>query len=177
MSTDQRRRPKSYDPELYDADLEWLHQGYGRDLGEEGNLGSVISSLERGCYCSPNADVVEAMLARLNWSCSAVARARRVLPRWRRLREPDRLILTARYSTAGELPPRAGALLGDLATVVLWQASAADGRTGQPRALRALLRALERGDSGFCKGPVREAEKATRAAHRAWVATLEEVAA
>ena len=112
------------DAELYDPDLEWLHQAYSRELGEQGNLSSTIASLELGCYCAPSADVVESMLARLAWSCTAVRRARRILPRWRMLCPQDREVLTARYSTAGELPPRAGALLGDLATVVLWRASA-----------------------------------------------------
>jgi hypothetical protein len=168
MLTDRHtRRTWPYDPERYDADLEWLHQGCARDLGEQGNLGSVISSLERGVYCAPTADVVEAMLARLSWSCRAVQRARRVLPRWRRLPLETREVLTAHYSTAGELPPRADALLGDMATVALWMAS----REPKGRALRALLRALERADSGYCKGPARAAEKAVRAAHMAWART------
>jgi hypothetical protein len=162
------RQYRTYDPELYDSDLEWLHQGYARELGEQGSLSSVVSSLEHGGYCSPSADVVEAMLSRLKWSCSAVRRAKRILPRWRRLSVHHRDLLTARYSTAGELPPRAGALLGDLATVVLWQVS------GTRKALACLLRALERGDSGYCRAPIKAAERAARAAHKAWAATADE---
>ena len=154
------------DPELYDADLEWLVQGYDRDMGRSGTLSSTVAALEHGGPGVSGAEVVDAMIARLKRSVPAVARARRVFPRWRLLTEKHRCIHLVHYGTCGQLPARADALLGPFAKVALYQAQT------QPNAWRRLLRALARGDGGFVAPLRNAAERVVRQAHRAWSRTL-----
>jgi hypothetical protein len=159
-----------HDPELYDDDLEWFVNGYDREMGRSGTLSATIAALEHGGHVSAGADTIEAMIERLARSVPAVARARRVVRRWSRLSTATRDILLAHYGSLGELPARSDALLGEFAKVALALASR------EADELRRVLRALARGDSGFLAPRRRAAERAVRAAHKAWSATAQKEA-
>lgn len=162
-------RPKpTGDQDLYCADLEWLLQGYDRDMGRSGTLAATVAILEHGGPGASGSDVVEAMIERLDRAVPAVARARRLLPRWARLRPGHRGVLTAYYSTAGKLPARADALLGRFATTALYLARGAG--------LRRLLRALAANDGGYISPVRKSAEGAVRGAHKAWRKTADKEA-
>jgi hypothetical protein len=177
----KRNRPSG---ELIDGDLLWLIAYAEGDLGAVGSLQAVVSSLELGTYCAPGPDQIERLLERQKARCPSVARARRLMPRWRLLAPCHRQAAVAYCMSCPGMPPHAS-LLGEdgIARVALWWASTEPNedeatREMAPRvrsqdgaALRRLLRALERGGGQVVKDACQRAGRTVEGTQKAWLET------
>lgn len=154
------------DPELWDANLDWLLNCSSSAMGQRGTTAAVIAAIERG-GASGSCNLDELMLERIGYGqggTNAVTRERRLRHRWAVLPTEHARVLAVHYA-----PRRAGDKaeqhVGFCARVaVVFAADPA-----------ALLRACDRVTDGGAADTRREAreraEKAVRAAHRAWRTT------
>lgn len=153
-------RPK--DPELYSADVDWLLNCAAATLGLRGTTGAVIACIERG-GASASGDHEHITDEQLGWHHhvrSAPARYRELARVWSATPTWARGLLEIHYGSRSSWPKGVQGRLGQLSGVALALVEGAE--------LQKLLAACEHGRERDYALVLTAAEKAVRAAHRAF---------